>query len=239
MALTKERMSGELGALAERAHGVGAATSDLHLLQDALELAGQRSFGVAGHLLERGVEAEPRLDRDRQQVDGVGQRVLHLLVALGRGVVEPDALGPGSRRRGQRPSSRIPIGKREARGSARSRQRRADARRSRRGSVRTAPDRPSTRAGCRRGRACGRMRSSWSAPLTRRPRRWKRWSKGSRTRSPNGLSSSAVSSGEEAPSDSSISSDRATPRFGPVIWPNAGEDQEEGAEDHQRSEQQG
>ncbi len=64
---------GQVGAIAHGADGLGPADPDLHLLQDAEELAGQRPLAVASHLGEGAVEGESRLDRDRQQVEGVGQ----------------------------------------------------------------------------------------------------------------------------------------------------------------------
>ena len=73
---------GHVGALAEGAHRVGAARADLHLLQHAEELLGERARRVAGDLGERGVEAQAGLDRDRQQVERVGQLAPHLLGAV-------------------------------------------------------------------------------------------------------------------------------------------------------------
>ena len=78
MALTKERMSASLVRSPRARMASDAAAADLHLLEDALELAGQRPVGVAGHLLQGGVEAEPGLDRDGHQVDGIGQGLLQL-----------------------------------------------------------------------------------------------------------------------------------------------------------------
>ena len=82
MAPTNAADVGDVGALAERAQRVGAALADLHLAEHPGELLGQRALGVAGHLLDRGVEAEAGLDADGQQVDGVGQVALQLLGAL-------------------------------------------------------------------------------------------------------------------------------------------------------------
>src|SRR3546814_9217491 len=53
-------------------------------------LAGQWTAGVAGDLLEGSIEAEAGLDRDREQVEGIGQILEDLFVALLRGVVEVD-----------------------------------------------------------------------------------------------------------------------------------------------------
>ena len=89
---------GDVGALAQRAQRVGAALADLHLAQHAGELLGQRALGVAGHLLDRGVEAEAGLDADGEQVDGVGEVALQLL-GRARG---PAGRGTGSGRRSRR-----------------------------------------------------------------------------------------------------------------------------------------
>ena len=54
---------GDVGALAERTQRVGTALPDLHLAEHPGELLGQRALGVAGHLLDRGVEARARTRR--------------------------------------------------------------------------------------------------------------------------------------------------------------------------------
>ena len=86
---------------------------ELHLLQHAEELVGQRSLGVAGHLRERGVEAEARLDRDDEQVERVGELALDLLGPVVGRLVEDDVRqeeaqdAPG-RRRARSPTRTLP-----------------------------------------------------------------------------------------------------------------------------------
>ena len=80
----------DVRALGQAAQGFRAALSELHLTEDPGELLGERPAGVAGHLLNGGVEAEAGLHADRQQVDGIGQRASYLLGPVVGLLVEPE-----------------------------------------------------------------------------------------------------------------------------------------------------
>ena len=60
---------------------VAARAADAHLGQHARELGRQRVVALFDQALNRGVEAEARLDADDQQVERIGQRALNLLLA--------------------------------------------------------------------------------------------------------------------------------------------------------------
>ena len=240
MALDEGSDVGQLGAVAEGAQGVGPAAADLHLLQHALELAGERSLGVLGHLLQGRVEAETGLDRDGQQVDGVRQRLLHVALALAwrccrarcSGAWKPmasdttiaTARSPGS----ENPSESAEVDGRPPKPTM---------------APRTLPERTRSTvqpAGLPARSSRCRIRSSWSARVTRRPRFWKRCSSGSRTRSPKGwLQLGGELRGRAAQAT------RASPASGPrrdcgrSSTPKAANDDEQGAEDHQRCQGRG
>ena len=77
MALTKVRTSATLVRSAMRTQRRRPALPDLHLPQHPGELVRERALGVAGHLLDRRVEAEAGLHADGEQVDRVRQLALH------------------------------------------------------------------------------------------------------------------------------------------------------------------
>ena len=61
IAVMKPAEVADVGAVGQRAHGVRPTGTELHLLQHAEELLGQRALRVARDLRQRGVEAEPGL----------------------------------------------------------------------------------------------------------------------------------------------------------------------------------
>ena len=69
----------DVGAFGHGAEGIGPAEPDLHLLEDPEELLGERPLGLAGDLCHGGVEREPGFDADRQQIEGVGEVLAHLV----------------------------------------------------------------------------------------------------------------------------------------------------------------
>ncbi len=61
------------------AERIGPAEPDLHLLKDPEELLGERTLGLTGYLCHGGVEREPCLDADGQQIERVGEVLAHLV----------------------------------------------------------------------------------------------------------------------------------------------------------------
>ena len=168
MAPTKVRTSATLVRSPSAAQRVGAALADLHLAQHPGELVGERALGVAGHLLDGGVEAESGLDADGEQVDGVGEVALQPLGALVGALVEVEVRGEEAERtrRGRRraipASATVP----STRSSARAATTRPTAPPS------TLPERTRSTvqpAGLPARSSLRRIRSAVSAPESRRP----------------------------------------------------------------------
>ena len=77
MALTKERSSATLVRSAS-ARSASPRDEPICISRSTRENSSASGpFGVVGHLLQGGVEAEAGLDGDGEQVDGVGQLALH------------------------------------------------------------------------------------------------------------------------------------------------------------------
>ena len=72
------------------ANAAPAALADLHLGEDAGELAADRAGHGAGDLHDRGVEALTGLDADGEHVERVGEALGQLLLALGAHVVDEE-----------------------------------------------------------------------------------------------------------------------------------------------------
>jgi hypothetical protein len=83
----------DVRTLAERPQSVHTRPSNLHLLEDAGELAGHRSAAVPGELGQGGVEAQTGLDADRQRIEDVGQRAGDLLLPVVRELVDDQVGG--------------------------------------------------------------------------------------------------------------------------------------------------